>query len=165
MIARSAPIALLLALTACMPQGEFPSLAKRPIETTFNQPPAPPPAPTAPPDSAALAHVNAALKTARDSVGPFNTAIEQLRPAIASAAGAPEGSDRWIDGQVAASRIEPLLVPATAALADIEDELRKVMTTPGSPDRRAIEAAIAEASEIVARQAEAAAKLTERLDR
>lgn len=153
-----------LPLAACGDRGEFPSLAKRPIEVSANQPP---PAPVASPgvsDPAALARVSAALEIVRRSVAPFDQALAAARPAVAAAVSAEQGSERWIEGQLAASRLEPLLVPATTALADLEEELRLAMTKLNSADRPAIEAALVEASTIVARQAEAARELTDRLD-
>lgn len=166
MLLRVSSPMLALCLAACAAPGEYPSLARRPIETTFNQsPPAAPPAPAGVSDAAALARVAASLDAVRKSEAPFEAALAEARPAVAAASGAAEGSERWIEGQVAASRVEPLLAPATTALADLEEELRRAMTTPDSGDRAAIEAAIVEASAIVARQAEAARALTARLDR
>ena len=163
MAARILSIALLAFLAGCMPQGDFPSLAKRPIESTYNQPPAVRAAEPAASDPAALARVQSALESARNSVAPFAAAIAEARPLVAASQDAPEGSERWIEGQIAASRIDPLLDPATTALADLEQELRKAMTTPGSADREAVEIAIAETSAIVTRQAEAARALNELL--
>jgi hypothetical protein len=160
-------LGIVLLATACAPTGDFPSLAKRPFEAGQAQtaPPAPPPIAVTISDPAALARVATALERVRGSVSPFEAGLAKAVTAVAAASGATTGSERWIEGQMAASRVEPLLEPASAALADIDAELRIVLLNPASADRAAIEAALAEASETVRTQADAVSNLVARLSR
>ncbi len=158
-------IASTLVLAGCAAAGDFPSLAKRPFEKTPEiAKPVDPPA-AAPSNPELLARVATHLAAARASQAPFDLQMSKSRAQVAVASGAGEGSERWIEGQIGASRLEPLLAPASNAAAAIADEYRALMLTPLPTDLPVVEAAYVEATAIAERQAQASAALTAQLNR
>ena len=139
-------------IAGCAAPGEYPSLAKRPFEKPPSNPSPTPVESTIPSDAAVQARIADALKKARDGVADFNATLPLARSAAERGTGTPEGSDPWIDAQMAVSRLERTLEPARNALADLDDERRLLDQHPGSPDQPALEAAIAEVEMIDARQ-------------
>ena len=139
-------------IVGCAAPGEYPSLAKRPFEKPPSNPSTTPVEPTIPSDLAVLARIADALKRAREGVADFNAALPVARAAAERGSGASEGSDPWIDAQMAVSRLERTLEPARNALADLDDERRVLDQHPGSPDQPALKEAIAEVEMIDTRQ-------------
>jgi hypothetical protein len=107
----------------------------------------------------------AALDQARSSTAAFNAQLGKSRVTVNAASGATAASEAWIEGQMAASRLEPLLSPASTAASAIAEEYRALMLLPPSPDRVPVEAALAEATAIADAQAQQVAELTAKLSR
>ncbi len=145
-------LAIAALLAGCAVSGEYPSLAKRPFEKPPANPTSPPPAAVVPSDPALQGRVADMLKLARAGVADFDATLPAAREAVRRGTGAAEGSDPWIEAQMAVSRLERTLEPARNALADLDDERRILDQHPGSPDQPALEAAIAEVEMIDARQ-------------
>ena len=139
-------------IAGCAAPTGYPSLAKRPFEKPPSNPSSTPVEPTIPSDPALQACIADALKRAREGVADFNAALPVARTATERGSGASEGSDPWIDAQMAVSRLERTLEPARNALADLDDERRFLDQHPGSPDQSALTAAIAEVEIIDTRQ-------------
>ena len=158
---RSLLILPLILLAACAGQGEFPSLAKRPVETAPVDPP-PPPAPPA--ADAALAK---RLDDARATAGAGRAAHEAaLAPArVAVQAAGPSGSESWIAAQLELSRLEATLEPARAALSALDAERHSIVSRGNPADLALLEAAIAEIEGIEARQSAAFTNLMEKVSR
>lgn len=146
-------VVLIPALIAgCAAPGDYPSLAKRPFEKAPANPPSPPPEVAIPSDPALLGRIADALKQAREGVSDFEAALLVAREAAKRGSGMAEGSDPWINAQLAVSRLERTLEPARNALAALDDERRIIDLHPGSPDHAPLEAAIAEVEAIDMRQ-------------
>lgn len=138
-----------LLLTACADQGEFPSLAKRPIENARAEPitePAPPPA-----DPALAQRWTDIANTGKAGVEAFELSLDAAKRAVA--ASGPSGSESWIAAQVAVSRLETTLTPAREALATLDAERKTVVTGGNATDLAALETIIAELEEVEKRQA------------
>ena len=147
------PVILIPVLMAgCAAPGDYPSLAKRPFEKPPANPSTPPPETAVPSDPALLARIAEALKQATGGVADFEAALPAARDAAQRGSAATEGSDPWIEAQMAVSLLERTLEPARNALAALDDERRILEQRPGSPDLAAIEAAIAQVEDIDTRQ-------------
>lgn len=138
-------------IAGCAAQGEYPSLAKRPFEKTQSSPP-PPVESGFPSDPASLARIADAVKQAREGVSGFEAVLPAASDAARRAVGSAEGSEAWISGQLAVSRLERALGSARNALSTLDDERRFLAQRPGSPDQPELDAAIAEVEAIDARQ-------------
>lgn len=139
-------------LAGCAAQGEYPSLAKRPIEKGETTSTSPPP-PAIPSDPALLARIDTAVKQAKDGVPAFEAALPASREMVQRGAGAAEGSDAWISGQMGASRLERTVIPARDALSALDAERTPAIGRGNAEDIARLEAAIAEVEAIVDRQA------------
>lgn len=142
----AAGAALLLA-GGCAPEGEFPSLALRPIEAEdpLEEPVRTPPVVDA--DPALRARAAELLTEARRGDAQFDTAY---RPAAAAArrAGAP-GSETWIEAEQALSRAEAARAPTTSALAELDRLATERAALPtNEQDFAAIVAALDEAGRL-----------------
>lgn len=148
-------------LTACADQGEFPSLARRPVETASLAPASPPPVP---PADAALAK---RLADARATVEAGKSAFDSALPAarIAVEAAGPSGSESWIAAQLELSRLEATLEPARAALSLLDSERRSIVSGGNAADLEVLETAIVEIEAIDAQQSKAVSELTAALSR
>ena len=122
-IRRLAPL-LLLSLIACEsgPAGDFPSLARRPIEDAKPEPVATP-QPQAPADAALAKRIAAVVADARKGNAAFTAAVAGGGGRISAGAGAAGGSEPWIAAQQALSDIEASRAPSVGALAAIESLL------------------------------------------
>jgi hypothetical protein len=139
-------------LTAgCVAQGSFPSLAPRPAEQIdMSVDPVRPDPIVA--DDPALAGRIAAL-TAEARAGWRDFEAEAGAAARAARASGPAGSDSWVVAQQAISRLEAARARTMAAGAELDQLALERQNLPTSPaDRQALEAAIAEAEAIAARQ-------------
>jgi hypothetical protein len=110
-------------LGACsMPEGNFPSLSKRPYENA--DPIAEPPSEattlsTSLPDS--LRNSLSALAARHDAAeAAFRNALPAARQAAQSAAGSAAGSEGWVNAQMELSRLEKKRADSLAALAEID---------------------------------------------
>lgn len=105
-----------------MPDGDFPSLSKRPFENvgTITEPPSSPtPLSTSLPDS--LRRNLLALVAQHDAAeAAFRVALPTARQAAQSASGSASGSEGWVNAQMELSRLEKKRADSLTALADID---------------------------------------------
>lgn len=142
---------ILLAAGCMADQGSFPSLAPRPIEQIdLSAEPSAAPAAAQAQDPAQASFVAGLLAQAEEGERGFAAAVAEAEPAIRAAAGAASGSERWIEAQIALSRIQAARAPLADALRALDE--RRL----GSSDP-ALEAAFARISAMDAAQ-------TKRLD-
>ncbi len=161
MLLRAAAVMAFAFSTACADQGEFPSLARRPVEIAGLTPP-PPPA-VVPADPALAQRVAFATAKARDGVEAFELSLGAAQTAVARAGGS--GSETWIAAHLAVSRFQTTLAPAREALSALDGERRGVVSRGSADDASALEAAIAEVETIDGRQASETRKLLDALSR
>jgi hypothetical protein len=155
--------ALLLGGCASSVNGNYPSLAKRPIEERFavvETAPLPPPGP-APADVAGkLAQWRADAAAAESAFAAARGAAET---AVSAAAGAPVASEAWIAAQQALSRLAVVRGPVVVALADADGlyiARRRDDAVDGLPDIVALRTAL---TTQIAQQDAVLAALTARL--
>lgn len=112
-----------LLLGACsLPEGEFPSLAKRPYESAdpVAEPPAEPASlSTRLPDSLRT-QLEALVARHNAAEAAFRAALPATRQAAQSAAGSATGSETWVVAQMEISRLEEKRSESLAALAEID---------------------------------------------
>jgi hypothetical protein len=141
---RFIPLLALTALAGCtQPAGRYPSLLPRPIEQTSLAEPDRP-VPVATPDAALdkqIADIRASLDAGTKA---FNAGAQDAEAKIAVARGLPQGSERWLDAQVAMGQLAELRRPAASALADLE-ELATQRGVNGLPPYPALDSASADA--------------------
>lgn len=114
-------LAIPLAACASAPDGEYPSLARRPIERSASVPPTPPVTPDPPPASATLVEAVRALGAdANRGEAEFRAALAANAGAIAAARGAATGSETWAQGETALSRVIAARGPTSFALAELD---------------------------------------------
>jgi len=158
--------ALLVAsgLAACAPAGEFPSLASRPGEgTTSTEPVVRPPVAVAS-DPALLARIAGLRGQVAEGDQAFQAAVGGTA-AAANRAGA-SGSESWVEAQLLLSRLEAARRSSLVALADLDAlRLARAQQPTFVGDFAALEAALLEASETVARQQERIDSIRARLAR
>lgn len=113
--------AIVASLAGCaVPAGEYPSLARRPIESLDTaEPVATTPSP-APLDAAIATRVTALLAEAEAGEGDFAAALAVAAPRIRAGATAATGSDPWIAAQEAASRLSAARNRTAAALQSLD---------------------------------------------
>jgi hypothetical protein len=143
-----AALAAAALLTGCAPEGEFPSLARRPIEAEDprEEPVRTPPVVAA--DPAIRARAGALLAQAREGERAFAAAYGRAAP-LARAAGAP-GTESWVAAQEAISRVEATRAAATQALGDLDRLASERAALPiNDEDFAAVQAALAEAEQLV----------------
>ena len=112
-----------IALAGCTQSStKYPSLLPRPIEAqSLNEPvPSPAPSPAATPDAALDAKVAAIRSGAEDNGRRFATAAQDAEAKVAVARGVKEGSDAWLEAQIALSGLEALRAPSLDALQALE---------------------------------------------
>ncbi|HEX8654326.1 MAG TPA: hypothetical protein VF693_03780 [Allosphingosinicella sp.] len=137
--------------SACKPEGTFPSLAPRPIESEdpLEEPVRAPPVVVA--DLELRTSAASLLAEARRGHGAFEAAAGAAASA-ARGAGAP-GSESWVVAQEAISRAEAARAPTMRALAELD---RLATERAGLPtneaDFAAIRAALAQAERLAAVQ-------------
>jgi hypothetical protein len=159
------PAAMLAALLGgCAAEGDYPSLAPRPVEKELAATDPAPPAPL--PDDPALAKRVAALAAeAQRGEAEFEAALPAARSAVAGA-GAP-GGESWVEAQQALSRLEAARRATVQALADLDAlalaEAGK--TSLSGADLERLRAAVAALQAIADRQHDQIAGLQARLSR
>jgi hypothetical protein len=114
-------LAIPLAACASAPAGEYPSLARRPIERSATVPPAPPVIPDPLPASATLIEAVRALGAdANRGDAEFRAALSANAGSIAAARGAATGSEGWAQGETALSRVIAARGATSFALAELD---------------------------------------------
>jgi hypothetical protein len=137
-------------LAACVSEGPFPSLAQRPDERLAIEEPVREP-PQIADDSALRVRINRLLGEARSGDAAFERDYDAA--ARASARAGAEGSDSWLDAQQALSRVEMSRGGATDAAAELHHlALARAGQPTSAADQAALDAAIAQADDIVAAQ-------------
>lgn len=119
----SLPIIAILLLGGCsLPDGEFPSLAKRSYET--GNPVAEPPAAAEQISTVLPAELTAKIENLlamhQKADSAFRNALGATRNAAQSAAGSAIGSESWAAAQVELSRLDVLRRDSVAALSDLD---------------------------------------------
>ena len=119
--AQAACVALLL-LSACSgPEGQFPSLERRPYETDAPvAAPAPPPAaPAALPDTLA-SKVKSIINRHETANASFTKGLPSVRGTAAKAAGTAPGSESWVNAHLQLSRLDKSRADSVAALGELD---------------------------------------------
>ncbi|MEP3224946.1 MAG: hypothetical protein ABJO01_03145 [Parasphingorhabdus sp.] len=117
------PLLLGLSLSACaMQSGDFPSLAKRPIESepVMTAPSAAPIDPLRALPAPLQDAVNAAVRQSNSAHETFLTQLSKVRKSVSAARGAAPSSESWVAAQVDLSSLEVDRSPSVSALADID---------------------------------------------
>lgn len=123
--------------------GRYPSLLPRPIESTSLAEPERP-VPVATPDAALdkrIAEIRAGLDAGARA---FTAGAQDAEARIAVSRGLPQGSEAWLQAQVAMGQLAELRRPAVTALSDL-DELATQRGVDGLPPYPALDAALADA--------------------
>ena len=118
------PVSLIpvLLLGACASaQGEYPSLARRPIERvtgTLQSPPAPPPPAAVEP--AVARQLDSLLARIRAADAKFQAREARVRQLISAANGAAKASEAWSRAMIALAELDAARSEGMVALADID---------------------------------------------
>lgn len=158
--------ALILSLAGCAKGGNYPTLNPRPIETKAEgllAEPAPSELPLASATRETQSKIDAAHGLARGGMSAFDAALPATRTA-AAAAGA-NGSERWINAQMAISALEQNRGPVKSALANLDGLLRDTLSGPPSEDLAQVQEAIRTVEAMDARQDEAMTALLRSISR
>ena len=118
---RNAAFAILLVLSACgTPDGEFPSLERRPFETASPVVSAPPAvAPTI--LSSGLAEKVKTLVARHESANAsFGKGLPSVQKIAANAAGSAAGSESWVNAHMQLSRLDKTRADSVAALGELD---------------------------------------------
>jgi hypothetical protein len=113
-----AALALFLSGCAGSPQN-YPSLAKRPIESAPVAEVAPPPAP-APADAALSKEIASHVAQADKGAAGFDAAAAAADKAVRAASGSAVSSDAWVAAQVTISALETARNDSVSALASLD---------------------------------------------
>ena len=139
------------ALAACVPQGDVPSLAVRPAERDRTTLPPVRPAVEVPSDPALGQRVVELLRLAAEGDRAFDAAFGPTEAAIARA-GAP-ASEKWVEAQLALSRLESARNDTSRALTELDRlAIDRAAVPTNESDYAAILAAIASVEAIAAVQ-------------
>ncbi len=121
---RLAPLFLLTVLASCAtPEGDFPSLERRPFETDSTDRAAEPAAPAAPtqltPELAGKVNAITARHKAANSA--FNRALPRVQAIAQRASGSAQGSEAWVNAHLELSRLDHGRADSVAALGDLDE--------------------------------------------
>ena len=162
-----AALPLFALLPACAPQGDFPSLAVRPIEAKaagLLADPATKPDKIIPSDAALRARIAAVRQGALASTADFESARTKAEKSAATAGSAQ--SESWIAAEMDISNVERARGPVKTALAELDSILRTLMTGPAtSPDLPIVQQAIRDVESLDAAQNAATQKLRAAVER
>jgi hypothetical protein len=143
-------LALLLLLAGCVSQGPFPSLAPREGEQLAIEEPERE-APTVADEPALRARIAALRDQAREGMRTFDGAFEGAERSAARAGA--EGSDSWVEAQLALSRLEAARGRTADAAAELDRlDLERADQATSAADQALLEEAIAEAARLTANQ-------------
>lgn len=113
------PVFLLGACTSAA--GEYPSLARRPIEQLSEALPAPPPPPAPLPlDPAVVRQLDSLLERVRAADAGFQAKVPQVSRSVLAANGAARGTEAWSVAMIALTDLDAARSDAMVALADID---------------------------------------------
>ena len=149
-------------LAACVPAGDFPSLAMRPGERDLTTEEPARPEIEVPDDAALRRRLADLMGQAAAGESAFDSAYAPAAAAVA-AAGARE-TDSWVEAQLALSRLEAEREPMMRALADLDRIAMERIDVPTSmADWTAINAAIAAVEQVAVVQQQLVDALRARL--
>jgi hypothetical protein len=159
MFRHTLPLTLLVGMTACADQGDFPSLAKRPIESQSSAATSPlpprviqPVQPSLPIAASTVSRLADAVQRAESGAVDFQAALPAAQNAVAKARSAAFGSETWVAAQMALSALERAHAPVQIALADVDDESRIVFEQQPNADHAPLDEATARLSALSAGQ-------------
>lgn len=148
---RTAILPALLTLSACAaPAGEYPSLLPRPIESMSLSEPVRP-VPVATPDATLDTRVGALERAVGEATRAFDASVARARPVVRQAAGAAEGSERWLGAQVALAELDVARGAIDSPLGDLE-RLAVDRAAAGQPPYPTLDAALSRANAAAAAQ-------------
>lgn len=148
---------ILLGACASTP-GEYPSLARRPLErVSGNWAPPPAPPPPAQLDPAVAHQIDSLLERVQAADVKFQTRESRVRKVISAAKGAAKASEAWSVAMVALADLDAARSEGMVALADI-DAIYAASRIEGEPASKAKTARDA-ANELVAAQDKVIAEL------
>ena len=139
------PLGMLAACTT--PNGDYPSLLPRPIESRDDAEPVRPD-PVAAPDSALDARITRTRAAAADAAKRFQSAVANAESRVAVARGVPAGSESWVAAQTALADLDAIRGETVELVTDLEQEA-SARALAGAPAYPALNAAIDD----IARQA------------
>lgn len=149
-----APLTLIgLTLLAACTEGtikQYPSLLPRAIETQSLEEPERVAQPVGP-DAALDTELASFTATLDKAAADFTAAANDAEAKIAVARGLAEGSEPWLDAQVALSNLDAVRAPATTIASDLES-LAIARGAEGQPPYPALTAMIARAEALSAEQ-------------
>ena len=149
------PMCMALFLTGCStPEGDFPSLERRPFET--ETPVAEPVAPVAPTVlPAALAkQVSALINRHETASASFAKALPNVQRISAGAAGRSAGSEAWVNAHLQLSRLDKMRFDSVAALGEFDGLIGDQIDSNSGYVALLVEAQEKIASEVAAQKAE-----------
>ena len=153
----SRPLILLCCtlLAGCAANGEFPSLAPRPIEKAGAEEAAPPLPLPAGVDTELARRLAAIVAAGEAGHRSFIEEAMAARSAVAQGAGAATGSEQWVAAQTAYSRADAARGVLFSALADLDALRREQIDSPNAANQSAA-AAMTARLEDLAREEDAA---------
>lgn len=151
---------ILLSACAATP-GEYPSLARRPMERIAGVAPAPQPAIPPVMDQAVIRQLDSLVARVRAADTKFKAREDAVRRAIAAASGATRASDAWSVAMVALTSLDAARSEGMVALADIDAIYAAARIDAASAGEAA--AAREAAGAIIANQDRVISELQERL--
>lgn len=153
------PIGMLAACTT--PDGGYPSLLPRPIESRDDAEPVRPD-PVATPDSALDARIGQKREAAAVAAKRFQAAAVTAESRVAVARGVAAGSEAWVAAQTALADLDAIRGETVQLVSDLE-EVASARAQAGSPAYPALDAAITEIGGLAAAQSERSKKLEDAL--
>lgn len=147
------PLIGLILLAGCTEGSvkRYPSLLPRPIESQSLEEPERP-AQSAAADPALDSRLTAIAAALDKSAADFTRSAQEAEAKIAVARGLAEGSQPWLDAQIALSDLDSLRAPVVMAQTELE-ELAIARGQAGQPPYPALDAAIARAEALSTEQA------------
>lgn len=158
-----AALALPLGLPAACttPDGGYPSLLPRPIESRDDAEPVRPD-PVATPDAALDARITQKRAAAADAAKRFQTAAITAESRVAVARGVPAGSEAWVAAQTALADLDAIRGGTVELLTELEQEA-SARAQAGITAYPALDAAITEIGGLATTQAERSKALEDAL--
>lgn len=118
------PLCAVAILSACAtPEGDFPSLERRPFETDGTDLGAEPAAPAAPTEltPGLTEKVKALTASHRMANDAFNRALPRVQGIAQRAAGSAQGSEAWVNAHLELSRLDHSRSASVAALGELDE--------------------------------------------
>jgi hypothetical protein len=113
-------LALFLAGCAGGGNGDYPSLAKRPIESRGGVAANPPVVEAVADDPAVVKEVDGLMQRARAGAAAFDAAVGGTQERVSAAAGSVVSSEAWVAAQLAISNLESQRYDSVFALASLD---------------------------------------------